>query len=144
MVETSGNQYAVEPIDRVRAISNRTTIPAFDAAHRHPGQPVERLVDPRWHASQRVLADEPVTVDALRTHLASHDGGDGGWTVCMHVDSADHEEATTAALVAELPTSGPPTAFVTAGSPCTSHWLRIPVAPPPEGWRRRSRPDDRG
>jgi secernin len=133
VVETSGNQHAVEPISRVRAISNRTTIPAFDTAHRHPGQPVERLVDPRWHASQRVLADEPITVDALRTHLASHEGGGGGWTVCMHVDTEDHQEATTAALVAELPTSGPPIAHVTTGSPCTSRWFQIPVAPPTDG-----------
>ena len=91
------------------------------------------MVDPRWRASQRVLADEPVTVDALRAHLASHEGGEGGWTVCMHVDSEDHQEATTAALVAELPAGGRPIAHVTAGSPCTSRWRRIPVAPPTDG-----------
>jgi hypothetical protein len=130
VVETSGNESAVEPVSRTRAISNRTTIPAFDAAHRHPGQPVERLVDPRWRASQAVLAAEPVTVDALQAHLASHVGGDGGWTVCMHVDTAEHQEATTAALVAELLVDAPPIAHVTTGSPCSSAWHRIPVTAP--------------
>ena len=129
VVETSGNEWAVEPVSRTRAISNRTTISAFDAAHRHPGQPVERLVDPRWRASQAVLTAEPVSVDALQAHLASHVGGDGGWTVCMHVDTPEHQEATTAALVAELPVAGPPVAHITTGSPCTSRWHRIPVAP---------------
>ena len=133
VIETSGNEHAIEPVERVRAISNRTTIPSFDATHRHPGQPVETLVDPRWDASRRVLAREPVTVEALQAHLASHDGGDGGWTVCMHVDTADHQEATTAALVAELPVGGPPIAHVTTGSPCTSRWFDIPVAPPTDG-----------
>ena len=113
----------------MRAISNRTTIPAFDAAHRHPGQPVERLVDPRWQASQRVLADEPVTVDALKAHLASHEGGDDGWTVCMHVDTAEHQEATVASLVAELP------AERSADRP-RHHRLAVhlPVVPDPGGW----------
>jgi hypothetical protein len=140
VVETSGNECAVEEVERVRAISNRTTIPAFDAAHRHPGQPVERLVDPRWRASQRVLAEEPVTVERLKAHLASHVGGDGGWTVCMHVDQPDHQERTNAALVAELPAHGPPIAHVTTGSPCTARWHRIPVAPPTDGdWSANTR-----
>jgi hypothetical protein len=133
VVETSGNEWAVEEVGRVRAISNRTTIPSFDAAHRHPEQPVERLVDPRWHASECVLDAEPVTVDGLKAHLASHVGGEDGWTVCMHVDDPDHPETTNAALVAELPAQGPPTAHVTTGRPCTSRWHRIPVAPPTDG-----------
>jgi hypothetical protein len=133
VVETSGPECAVEPVDRVRATSNRTTIPVFDATHRHPGQPVERLVDPRWHASRAVLDDEPVTVESLKAHLASHVGGDDGWTVCMHVDTADHQEATNAAIVAELPADGAPVAHVTTGSPCTSSWFRIPVVPPTDG-----------
>jgi hypothetical protein len=115
VVETSGRAVAVEPVQRVRAISNRTTIPAFDAAHRHPRQPVETLVDPRWEASRAVLADEPVTTEALEAHLASHAGGEGGWTVCMHVDGV---EETTAAMVAELPADGPPRARFALGSPC--------------------------
>ena len=128
VVETSGDQIAVEPVDSVRAILEphddpglRRRPPPPGPTGGPPGRPEVAGV------SQRVLADEPVTVDALRTHLASHEGGDDGWTVCMHVESAEHEEATAAALVAELPTSGPPTAFVTTGSPCTSRWLRIPV-----------------
>src|SRR5688572_11485268 len=133
VVETSGNECAVEPVDRARAISNRTTIPGFDERHRHPGQQVDRLVDPRWLASQRVLAEERVTVDALKAHLASHAGGDDGWTVCMHVDEPGHEQRTNAAIVAELPAHGAPIAHVTTGSPCTSRWHRIPVAPPTDG-----------
>ncbi|MGF2075319.1 hypothetical protein, partial [Enterococcus casseliflavus] len=65
VVETSGNERAIEAVARSRAISNRTTIPAFDATHRHPRQPVERLVDPRWRASRAVLEHEPVTVASL-------------------------------------------------------------------------------
>jgi secernin len=130
VVETSGNELAVEEVTATRAISNRTTIPSFDAVHRHPGQPVEERVDPRWRASQAVLAARPVSVGDLQAHLASHAGGDGGWTVCMHVDTADHREATTAALVAELPLGGPPTVHVTTGSPCTSAWHRMSVARP--------------
>ena len=133
LLETSGAECAVEEVDRVRATSNRTTIPAFDTAHRHRGQPVERLVDARWHASQDVLDREPVTVDALKEHLESHVGGDDGWTVCMHVATGDHEERTNAALVAELPVTGRPTAHVTTGPPCTARWHRIPVAPPTDG-----------
>lgn len=130
VIETSGNEAAVEPVERTRAISNRTTIPAFDATHRHPGQPVDRLVDPRLAASRAVLAEEPLSVAALQAHLASHEGGDGGWTVCMHVETADHQEATTAALVAELPAGGPPVAHVATGSPCRSRWHRLPVVGP--------------
>src|SRR3954470_22326687 len=47
VIETSGRDYAVEAVERTRATSNRTTIPDFDAAHRHPKQPVERLVEGR-------------------------------------------------------------------------------------------------
>ena len=131
VVETSGSSCAVEAVERTRAISNRTTIPAFDAEHRHPGQPVARLVDPRWRASQRVLADEPVTVASLQGHLASHVGGEDGWTVCMHVDTPDHQEATTAALVVELPVGGPPVAHVAPGPPCRTPWRSLTVAPGP-------------
>jgi hypothetical protein len=107
VVETSGREFAVEPVERTRAISNRTTIPAFDAVHRHPEQPVERLVDPRWEASRRLLADEPVTVDGVMRHLRSHEGV-GGYSVCMHVPEV---EATTASMVVEL------------GDEVISHWL---------------------
>lgn len=107
VVETSGRTFEVEQVSRARAISNRTTIPSFDAVHRHPKQPVERLVDPRWCASNAVLADEPVTVEKVMRHLRSHDGADG-YSVCMHVPGV---EATTASLVAEV------------GDEVVSHWL---------------------
>jgi hypothetical protein len=122
VVETSGREWAVDEVDRTRAISNRTTIPAFDAAHRHPKQPVAALVDPRLAASRAVLAGEPIEVAALRDHLRSHVGGDDGWTVCMHVDGV---EATTAALIAEL-RGGRTRARFLLGAPCTS--LFVPLA----------------
>lgn len=125
VVETSGNDLAVEEVTDVRATSNRTTIAAFDAAHRHPRQPVDRLVDPRLRASESVLARRPVTVDGLKAHLASHEGGDGGWTVCMHVDSPEHREATTAAMVAELRAGAPPVVHHLIGSPCRGRWQRL-------------------
>lgn len=118
VVETSGRAVAVEAVERSAAISNRTTIASFDAEHRHPRQPVERLVDPRLAASRAVLAAEPVTVEALWAHLRSHDSGTDGWSVCMHVDEPGHEQATTAAVVAELPSSGRPTVHVVQGQPC--------------------------
>ena len=122
VVETSGNAMAVEAVTSTRATSNRTTIASFDAAHRHRGQPVESLVDPRLRASERALAARPVTVAALQAHLASHAGGEDGWTVCMHVDLPDHQEATTAAMVAELPDGGGPTVHHLTGSPCRGRW----------------------
>ena len=125
VVETSGNDLAVEAVAGVRATSNRTTIPSFDAIHRHPKQPVATLVDPRLAASSRVLERRPITVAALQAHLASHEGGAGGWTVCMHVEDVDHQEATTAAMVAELPVGGPPVVHHLTGSPCTGVWERL-------------------
>jgi hypothetical protein len=98
VLETSGRTWATEEVVRTRAISNRTTIPAFDAEHRHPRQPVERLVDPRWEASKRLLAHEPVSVARVVDHLRSHEGIDG-YGVCMHVPDV---EATTASLIVEL------------------------------------------
>jgi hypothetical protein len=127
VIETSGQTFAVEDVDLVRAISNRTTIPSFDAEHRHPRQPVATLVDPRWRASQAVLARRPVAVDALREHLRSHVGGDDGWTVCMHVDGV---EATTAAVVAELPDDRRPVARFLLGSPCTSVFVPVVIGHP--------------
>jgi secernin len=126
VLETSGRTVAIEEVVRTRAISNRTTIPSFDAEHRHPRQPVATLVDPRWHASQAVLAQEPVTTEALEAHLASHVGGADGWTVCMHVEGV---EATTAAMVAELPADGPPRARFCTGSPCQHPFEAVPIRP---------------
>jgi len=131
VLETSGTTWMVEEVRDVRAISNRTTIPAFDAAHRHPRQPVERLVDPRWHASQRVLARRPVSVPAVVEHLRSHDScgpGDDGWSVCMHVEGL---EATTASMIAELHGDGAAhRAHVLVGSPCEQVYREVVVGQP--------------
>jgi secernin len=121
VIETSGSECAVELVERTWATSNRTTIPAFDATHRHPRQPVERLVDGRLAASNAVLANEPVTVDSLMAHLRSHVGGQDGYTICMHVPDT---EVTTASMVAELPIDGPPHAWFLTGSPCTNEYTR--------------------
>lgn len=134
VIETSGREYAVEQVgaDGVWAISNRTTIAAFDAQHRHPRQPVERLVDPRWQASQRVLAQRPVTRDSLMDHLRSHDScAEPGWSVCMHGCDADGVlvEVTTASMVAELPADGqPPRVWWLVGAPCEVEYVEQVVS----------------
>ncbi|MCU1394653.1 MAG: hypothetical protein JWM34_3081 [Ilumatobacteraceae bacterium] len=116
MIETSGPTWQALRVDGSATMSNRTSIPAFDAAHRHPGQPVERLIDPRLAASRALLAARPVTVESLAAHLRSHDScSEPGWSVCMHVGD---DEATTASMIAELPATGTPTAWMLTGSPC--------------------------
>jgi hypothetical protein len=121
VIDTSGREWAVEEVVDARAISNRTTIPAFDALHRHPKQPVERLVDPRWHASQRMLATRPVTVSALQSHLRSHDScGEAGWSVCMHVDGV---EATTASMIVALRPDAAPLVWALTGNPCRREYF---------------------
>ncbi len=149
VLETSGRAWASEQVGRTRATSNRTTIFEFDAAHRHPGQPVETLVDPRWQASQRALAAEPLAIGDLKAHLRSHVGQDG-YSVCMHVPPSETErsgvetggvedQATTASLVAELPQSGRPLAHLLLGWPCRSVYVPLYVGRDigtPETWRR--------
>jgi secernin len=136
VVETSGRSWAVEPVERSRAISNRTTIGTFDREHRHPRQPVATLVDPRLRASRALLADEPVTVEGLEAHLRAHAGGPEGWTICMHVDE---QEATTAAVVAELGSRDNPKARFLLGAPCSSIFVPVFVGYPlgrPPAWEQ--------
>ena len=117
VIDTSGIEWAVEEVVEARAISNRTSIPVFDAAHRHPRQPVERLVDPRWHASQHLLANRPVTVAAMQAHLRSHDSSaEPGWSVCMHVEGV---EATTSSMIVALRPDAAPLVWALTGSPCS-------------------------
>jgi hypothetical protein len=136
VLETSGRQWATEAVDGVRAVSNRTTIASFDAEHRHPRQPVAELVDPRWRASNAVLVAEPVTAGDLARHLRSHVGSDG-YTVCMHVPGV---EATTASMIADLPTGvSPLVARVLMGFPCRSVYVPLVVGRPvgcPVRWER--------
>ncbi|MCU1352040.1 MAG: peptidase dipeptidase [Acidimicrobiales bacterium] len=141
VLETSGRAWMVEAVSGTRAISNRTTIPAFDAAHRHPRQPVGTLVDPRWRASGAVLAKAPIDRAMLTDHLRAHVGGEDGWTVCMHVEGV---EATTASIVARLPEPSvdAPTAWFLLGSPCCSVYVPVtvgePLGPVP-AWERFAR-----
>ncbi len=126
VIDTSGPEWASQEVVDVRAISNRTTIPEFDAAHRHPRQPVDRLVDPRWHASQRMLDRRPVTLEAMEAHLRSHDScGEPGWSVCMHVDAV---ECTTASMIAELRDDGRSTLHVVSGHPCEHEYTTLSFA----------------
>ncbi len=127
VVETSGRTWAVEEVERARAISNRTTIPAFDALHGEARIGTEPFVDPRWEACTTAVGAEPVTEAGLRSHLRSHTGGDDGWTVCMHVDGV---EATTASVVAALPAEGPIVARFLLGSPCRSVYVPLVVGQP--------------
>lgn len=120
VVETSGNEVAVMRVETSWAISNRTTIPAFDAAHRHPRQPVETLVDPRLDASRRALAAVPVDEAALMAHMSSHVGGENGWTVCMHARTGGEvAELTTASMVALLDDDDP-VVWWAQGPPCVT------------------------
>ena len=126
MLETSATDWEAVPVVETAAMSNRTCIPAFDAEHRHPGQPVERLIDPRLAASRAVLEHGSVTVYALAAHLRSHDScGDAGWSVCMHVGD---DEVTTASMIAELPAHAPPVAWMLTGSPCGNEYVRYDVS----------------
>ena len=123
MVETSGSEWAVESVGPTAAMSNRTCIPSFDATHRHPAQPVARLIDPRLRASHAALAARPVTFDSIAAHLRSHDScTEPGWSVCMHVDG---EEATTASLIARLPSGAAPVAWMLTGSPCQQEYAQF-------------------
>jgi secernin len=121
VIDTSGKDFAVERVERTRATSNRTTIPFFDRVHRHPRQPVDKLVDPRLAASNDVLDREPLSVDALAAHLRAHVGGDDGYTVCMHVPGV---EVTRASIIAELRPDGPPWVWTAQGSPCATEYTR--------------------
>lgn len=129
VVETSGTTWEAEAVEATRAISNRCTIPSFDAHHGR-SQDAAPLVDPRWEASKSVLAAGPLAVTSAKDHLRSHAGGGDGWTVCMHVDGL---EATTAAMVAELPGPGParrPLARFSLGWPCRSIFVPVLVGHP--------------
>jgi hypothetical protein len=119
VMETSGTVIATHQVTNSWAISNRTTIPAFDARHRHPQQPVELLVDPRLNASRALLVAGPLSVQGVQEHLQSHVGGRDGWTVCMHAEvNGECVEATTASMIVEL--SDNPTVWWAEGSPCVT------------------------
>jgi hypothetical protein len=132
VIETSGSVVEVEQVALVRAISNRTTIPSFDAAHRHPRQPAERLVDPRWHASNEMLAARPVSVSAMRAHLSSHTScAVDGWAVCMHaVEHGELVEVTASSMIATLVSDGPSIARVLLGHPCGEQYIEVLIGEP--------------
>jgi hypothetical protein len=124
VLETSGREWASERVTSARAISNRTTIPGFDATHRHPRQPVETLVNPRWESSKALLATERIERGAVERHLRSHDQSPDGWNVCMHTE----REATTASMIAELRPDRPAVAWMLVGWPCRTDYRRYDLA----------------
>lgn len=127
VMETSGTEIATHQVVSTWAISNRTTIPAFDARHRHPQQPVELLVDPRLHASRALFAAGPLAVQGVKEHMQSHVGGRDGWTVCMHAEvNGECVEATTASMIVEL--SDDPTVWWAQGSPCVIPYQSAPFS----------------
>lgn len=126
VVETSGTDVAVEGVSDRRAISNRLTIEPFATERSVDSTLLDVLVQPRLEASQAVLAAGPASVESMKTHLRSHEGGDDGWTVCMHAGS----EATTASMVAELPSDGPRVAHILLGQPCRSIYVPLVVGEP--------------
>lgn len=118
VLETSGRSWASEEVRGSRAISNRLTIPAFEAEHGiDSGGLLEALVDPRLEASRAALAAGPFDVDRAMAHLRSHAGAPDGHTVCMHTEA----EATTASLVARLDGTGSEV-WIALGSPCESEY----------------------
>jgi hypothetical protein len=128
VVETSGTTVSRLQVSSTWAISNRTTIPEFDAAFRHPKQPVHLLVDPRLNASRVVLDQPSLGVEVLQKHLSSHVGGDDGWTVCMHARHDDVVvELTTASMIAELDTNDS-TVHWAQGSPCITPYESSPFS----------------
>jgi hypothetical protein len=121
VLETSGRSWATEEVEGSRAISNRLTIPSFDAEHHLDSAGViEGRVDPRLAASRAVLADGPLEVATAMAHLRTHVGGPGGQTVCMHAG----DEATTASMVVVLDGERSRSWFL-LGSPCRSVYVPL-------------------
>jgi Peptidase family C69 len=138
VVETSGDEWMADQVDRTYAMSNRTTIPAFDQLHRHFDAPVEKLVDPRLMEANRMLAEHRVNRDTFTQLLRSHVGNDG-WSICMHTgDAASTPMITTASMIAELPLGRLPRVWVTDGSPCQHQHREIgfgPLVPSQKAWQ---------
>jgi hypothetical protein len=156
VLETSARTWAARPIDRGAAISNRVSIgtdwtrASDDIA---PGTDFDRWRDPkaptgiadhrlRATSAAVALGDDatPASLIAtLRDHGADPTGSPptavhddwSGVTVCMHV--RDYQ-ATTAAMVVELPRDGSARrAWSCLGSPCTGVFLPcFPPFVPPE------------
>lgn len=59
---------------------------------------------------------------ALAVRLRSHESGDAGWSVCMHVDGV---EVTTTSMIAELHADGNHRARMLLGSPCGGEYLDL-------------------
>ena len=152
----------VEPGYRLRQLARSPTIPTGIADHR-------LAVDPRLRRDAIRRDRCPAIADAVATLRDHGDGTVGragvrrrpwrqpaadwqaadfrGITVCMH---AGGHQATTAAMVVELPADAPPRAWACLGSPCAG--VFVPFFPPaarptaltdPAQWQRFARLRDR-
>lgn len=138
VVETSGSAWAGQEVEDGAAISNRISLPEFEA-FRHPTAPTGHA-DGRLEVTRGCVATgaKALTPADLARTMRDH-GGDpfpspeadavsgAGVTVCMHV--RDHQ-VTAASMICELPADpeAPLRAWVALGSPCTS--VYVPVFPP--------------
>ncbi|MFZ9157045.1 MAG: C69 family dipeptidase [Ilumatobacteraceae bacterium] len=120
VLETSGRTWMAHAVADTWALSNRVTLPEFEF-HRHPRQPVEKLVDPRLESSRAVLARRPVSMLDVREHLSSHGMTSDGWDVCMHNDV----QVTASSLIAALNAQGEPEVHHLRGNPCGGNWVRL-------------------
>jgi hypothetical protein len=127
VVETSGTEWMADQVERTYTMSNRTTIPLFDEAHRHPDAPVATTVDPRMAESNRLLAEHRIDRHMLAEHMRSHVGHDG-WSVCMHANGPI-PMVTTASMIAKLQLGRHPRVWVTNGSPCQEVHREVAFGP---------------
>lgn len=125
VVETSGNDFAVEQVVAGRAISNRLDIADFDAAHGIESPRIDASVNARRGVT-RAAVSSGAHLPELRSVLRSHDG-DGGWTVCMHVPG---DQVTAASMIVDLSVD-PPVVRVAMGSPCESVFVPLAVGMDP-------------
>ncbi|MBI2169707.1 MAG: C69 family dipeptidase [Actinobacteria bacterium] len=137
ILETSGSRWAASPVEDGAAISNRISLPEFDAV-RNPLTPTghadRRLEVTRACVATGAAALAPADLartmrdhgsDAFPPEVANPVTGEGV-SVCMHVR---HFQATTASMICELPAdpAAPLRAWFALGSPCTS--VYVPTFP---------------
>jgi len=133
VLETSGNDWAVAPIDGAAAISNRYVLgtdwtiasgdspSGFSTDDWHDPAVDTGSADRRLITTRACIAGDRTTPGAAMAALRDHGDGPSGSTVCMH--RADI--ATTASMVAELPAdaSDPIRLWCCVGAPCVGDYI---------------------
>ena len=122
VLETSGRTWATEQVEPHAGDLEPHDDPEFDAAHRHPRQPVETLVDPGWRASTKTPRRRAGGRRRVAAHLRSPHRRRG-----LHACACTRPiEATTASVIVELPQSRRDRSPAwRLGSPCSS--LFVPL-----------------